>query len=845
MKKLLTILFAVALGLNLSAQVPDYVPTDGLVAWYPLNGDVLDIGPTGMNGVNYGAQCDENRNQIPCEAMSFTAGDYLSVPADYSFTSQEGTMTGWVKLNSYAQSGASGYNHFFNRWEVNSHEFVFAANIYGLYMYVENELFQSDTLPNLNEWHHLAFSYSSISGMAKIYIDGQNIAEFEGVDTVTPTNHPLHIGGNPFVPVYNSVDGSMDDVGIWNRALSEEEILALYNAEPPISGCIDPTACNYNEEATSDDGSCVYPPFVELGDDIATCEDSVFLDAGEGFTYYEWNTGDTSRSILVQEAGEYSVITSNTVPNEHALQFNGIDASAQFEESILFGVESFSVSVDCRLNAFAGNDSEPYSYIIGHPLTGGTNDHGFKINTASNSLNGGFQAHINDEGTTHFNVISFDNSVQSNVELDQWYDLTMVVDRDNALFSFYVDGVLVEAQTIHPDFGNLDHPNGLSLGIQNIHQTSLLNGYLDNLHVWDIALNEEQVAQLQTTVPTGNEEELVGFWDFEEGEGNEANEANGSASSILLNNVGWTDDGLHSMFDFSCSAEDSIQVSFLVSGCLNPEACNYNALAECEGEACDYMCCPGPGCCSAGMFWDYELEQCMNYETCQEDLDGDGVIGINDLMQLLSSFGTMCEEPETSEFNCGDPVNYHGYDYATVQIGDQCWFAENLRTELYQNGDSIPSDFSASDWGVLETGAYAVYESNENNLTQWGRMYNWFSAIDLRNVCPAGWSVPSEETLNTLLVFVEENEWGVAELKAESGWASENGSNLSGFNFLPGGYRKPEGSYTQGGNNGYLWTISSIDEGLAFGITIGSNVYVPGPSYKVEGFSIRCLKDTE
>ena len=81
---------------------------------------------------------------------------------------------------------------------------------------------------------------------------------------------------------------------------------------------------------------------------------------------------------------------------------------------------------------------------------------------------------------------------------------------------------------------------------------------------------------------------------------------------------------------------------------MEPEACNYNALAECEGEACDYTCCPGPGCCSAGMYWDYDLEQCLNYETCQEDLDGDGVIGINDLMELLSSFGTMCEEPETA-----------------------------------------------------------------------------------------------------------------------------------------------------------------------------------------------------
>ena len=48
MKKLLTILFAVALGLNLSAQVPDYVPTDGLVAWYPFNGNANDESGNGL-----------------------------------------------------------------------------------------------------------------------------------------------------------------------------------------------------------------------------------------------------------------------------------------------------------------------------------------------------------------------------------------------------------------------------------------------------------------------------------------------------------------------------------------------------------------------------------------------------------------------------------------------------------------------------------------------------------------------------------------------------------------------------------------------------------------------------
>jgi len=564
MKKLLTILFAVALGLNLSAQVPDYVPTEGLVAWYPLNGDVLDIGPTGMNGVNYGAQCDENRNQIPCEAMSFTAGDYLSVPADSSFTSQEGTMTGWVKLNSYAQSGASGYNHFFNRWEVNSHEFVFAANIYGLYIYVENELFQSDTLPNLNEWHHLAFSYSSISGMAKIYIDGQNIAEFEGVDTVTPTNHPLHIGGNPFVPAYNSVDGSMDDVGIWERTLELSEISALYNAQLPVPGCTDSIACNFNEEATSDDGSCI------------------------------------------------------------------------------------------------------------------------------------------------------------------------------------------------------------------------------------------------------------------------------------------------------------------PSGCMEAEACNYNALAECEGEACDYTCCPGPGCCSAGMYWDYDLEQCLNYETCQEDLDGDGVIGINDLMELLSSFGTMCEEPEAGGFTCGDAMNYHGYDYATVQIGDQCWFAENLRTELYQNGDEIPLPISDEEWTMLEdTGYGGMAYPNESvgAFNEFGALYNWNAVIDNRQLCPQGWHIPSHLEWGQMeafagMEFSESLVWtynygnvGDAIKSAEWNCPAWNGQNVFGFSALPAGYRT-NGGYDSFGSFGYWWSSSSLadldwssqeDHGVFRFVTESGSYwfYNTQASGSNIGISVRCIKDTE
>ena len=59
--------------------------------------------------------------------------------------------------------------------------------------------------------------------------------------------------------------------------------------------------------------------------------------------------------------------------------------------------------------------------------------------------------------------------------------------------------------------------------------------------------------------------------------------------------------------------------------------------------------------------------------------------------------------------SCGEPVRYQGYDYATVLIGEQCWFAENLRNESYNNGDAIPANLSDREWKYATAGAVAVY----------------------------------------------------------------------------------------------------------------------------------------
>ena len=89
---------------------------------------------------------------------------------------------------------------------------------------------QSNVLPQLNVWEHIAFTYSSILGEGKIYLNGLVIHSFSSVEII-PSNVPLHIGGNSIVnAAYNTVDGKMDNIEIWNTVLSSVEIQQYTNA---------------------------------------------------------------------------------------------------------------------------------------------------------------------------------------------------------------------------------------------------------------------------------------------------------------------------------------------------------------------------------------------------------------------------------------------------------------------------------------------------------------------------------------------------------------------------------------------------------------------------------------
>lgn len=106
------------------------------------------------------------------------------------------------------------------------------------------------------------------------------------------------------------------------------------------------------------------------------------------------------------------------------------------------------------------------------------------------------------------------------------------------------------------------------------------------------------------------------------------------------------------------------------------------------------------------------------------------------------------EEDDSNEsWLCGDPVTYWDYDYATVLIGGQCWFAENLRAENYRNGDVIPVVEDDALWNSSTTGTRRAFQNNVANVLDMGYLYSWNAGNDDRGLCPSGWHVPSKTEL--------------------------------------------------------------------------------------------------
>ena len=337
---------------------------------------------------------------------------------------------------------------------------------------------------------------------------------------------------------------------------------------------------------------------------------------------------------------------------------------------------------------------------------------------------------------------------------------------------------------------------------------------------------------------------------------------------------------LLSLFGDADTDQDGIWDS--VDACVDTGACNYAAEPT---ESCAYI--DVLGICGGGCEGDGDGDGiCDDVDTCVGVLDECGVcngpgpteIVIEDISILYDSVYApqidtwfVYEVGADTTFSytcapvfgaCGDPVSYQGYDYATVLIGEQCWFAENLRSENYENGDAISAGLSDSEWSSTTSGALAVYgeDAGCNNhspdidacdpaqsLDEYGRLYNWYAVDDSRGLCPSGWQVPTDGEWTVMTDHLGGASVAGGQMKTDYGWYNGgNGTNSSGFSGLPGGYRHYNGNFYSAGYSGN-WRSSSPDGSIAWSrnLSYHSEFVDRFNGNQRNGFSVRCVRDAE
>ena len=208
----------------------------------------------------------------------------------------------------------------------------------------------------------------------------------------------------------------------------------------------------------------------------------------------------------------------------------------------------------------------------------------------------------------------------------------------------------------------------------------------------------------------------------------------------------------------------------------------------------------------------------------------------------------------------GSVADAEGNEYATIVIDTQEWMAENLNTTKYANGDPIPNVIVGAQWTSLTTGAWVHYNHDSQYKNPYGKLYNWYTVADPRNVCPTGWRVPSENEWSNLINYLDTNSvfnpsqnTGGGKMKSVGTqyWQSpnEDATNESGLTCLPGGYFSGGGTFGNIGVQGNMWSSS---EGLgqfstvnAFFITLdkGNGSATMVTTSKQAGFSVRCIRD--
>jgi hypothetical protein len=303
MKKNLFLTIAAILGLTTTtmAQVPQYVSTNGLIGWWPFTGNANDESGNGNNGTVNGATLTTDRFGNVNNAYNFDGvDDYNEI--DVNSLLQNGlSISVWIRSNlPNSQSDWKGIvwsrlsgpagNPPFSPDQATG-IMVYPGGLLGLAS-DGNSLVQLQDIgqySNDSLWYHIVFSYNLNTGFTQIFVNGSETINMNSTSllAIDFAYNTIKIGKDEITGYGNRHwCGKIDDIGIWNRALSACEIQDLYNSQ--LNSSIG----------------------INAGNDITVCQGNQVTLSGSGGTNYSWSGGINNNTPFTPSNSQDYVLTA-------------------------------------------------------------------------------------------------------------------------------------------------------------------------------------------------------------------------------------------------------------------------------------------------------------------------------------------------------------------------------------------------------------------------------------------------------------------------------------------------------------------------------------------------------
>jgi len=260
---LLTAIVIFGLATITMAQVPSYVPTNGLVGWWLFNGNANDLSGNNWNGTVNGATLTSDRFGTANSAFNFNGTtNYIQTNNVGPLNNDSRAISFWAKTDQlYSNDQTEGMDVFCYGTNASGQVFEVSLNHACEGLTVDLNDGVNTKLANTidNYWHHYVINYNNTNGSnfnaIEYWKDGVILnsvcqsGNLVSINTGSSNNATI---GSYFNGAMRFFSGNIDDIGYWNRALTDQEIIALYiSCQQPTQ----PTTACY-ETATFNTATC-------------------------------------------------------------------------------------------------------------------------------------------------------------------------------------------------------------------------------------------------------------------------------------------------------------------------------------------------------------------------------------------------------------------------------------------------------------------------------------------------------------------------------------------------------------------------------------------------------------